>query len=210
MFFKNKKINKSDSTLGLSKGFTLMELTVVMLVATVILVSLVVQNNKWNDHLTVSTQAYELALMIRQAQIWSLGVREDVGGSGDKFNVAYGVYFDEDNSFDRYTFFADRDRDNRYDAPSEAIETKHFTRGVLINRFCGTGGGQSCTTSGSLDNLTVLFFRPNTSANIYFRNNGGGNVNGISAPARVYLRSLGGKESLVTIDTNGQVSVDDL
>ena len=94
IFFKNK--NKGLPREALAKwGFTLVELIVVMSIATVIMTALIIQQSKWNDRLTVNTQAYELALMIRQAQIYSLGVREDMAGGGG-FDVGYGVYFDKD------------------------------------------------------------------------------------------------------------------
>ena len=109
-----------------SGGFTLAELMVVMGIALVLMTTLVIQQNMWNDRLTVNTQAYELALMIRQAQIYSLAVMGDVSNPGDKFNIGYGVHVNMDNT-DRYVFFVDRDNgsgagNERYDS-GEEIET---------------------------------------------------------------------------------------
>jgi len=182
-------------------GFTLVELIVVMAIATIIMTTLVIQQNKWNDSLTVSTQAYELALMIRQAQVYSLGVREDTAGTGDKFNVGYGVYFDTDNT--RYIFFADRDGNMKYDS-GEAIETKTFTRGVTIKNVCGN---TKCffTGSGSLRRANISFFRPETGANIKLTNTGGNRAD--DPPVTISLKSIGGKVSSVKVEINGQVSI---
>ncbi len=207
MFFKNKKINK---------GFTIMELMVVMFVSTLILASLVIQNNKWNDRLTVSAQAYELSLMVRQAQMYSLGVREDVGGSGDKFNVGYGVFVDMATPT-QYIFFVDRDGDFRYDA-GESVETKLFTRGVSLLKICSTTVNfslKSCSDT-FLGSLVIhkyhgSFKRPDTSTRVSFFNVAYSNMTALFRPrVEIYLRSQGGKQSVVKVEANGQVSVDDL
>lgn len=205
MFFKNKKINNKNG------GFTLIELMIVIIISSIILTSLVVQNNKWNDHLTVSTQAYELALMIRQAQIYSLGVREDVGGSGDKFRVGYGVHFYEDYN-DRYVFFVDRDGDLRYDGPSsdcagECLNLVILKRGVILEDVCGE---DKCFYDGGgpLQKVNISFFRPSTAARVNLLNNGGNDVD--DPPVIIKLKSLGNKVSSVKVESNGQVSVDDL
>ncbi len=186
-------------------GFTLIELIVVMTISTIIMTALIIQQSKWNDSLAVNTQAYELALMIRQAQIYSLGVREDTFGAGDKFDVGYGVYIDEDLP-GQYIFFADKNKDLKYDS-GEAQETKTFTRGVTIYKFCGVGNPQSCSDSGALNQINISFFRPGSGASIRFLNNGGNTVNGINPPATIYLKSLKGQEASIKLEANGQVSV---
>ncbi|MEK7117012.1 MAG: type II secretion system protein [Patescibacteria group bacterium] len=216
IFFKNK--NKGLPREALAKwGFTLVELIVVMSIATVIMTALIIQQSKWNDRLTVNTQAYELALMIRQAQIYSLGVREDMAGGGG-FDVGYGVYFDKDyvdvnGKINRYIFFADKNNADigKYDAGDAIIETKTFTRGVIIDEFCGTkGNGQNddrCAPgAGNVVMLNITFFRPDPKANILFLNNGGQSTN-IIPPAKIYLKSLGGKEYSVNVEANGQISI---
>lgn len=185
-------------------GFTLVELSVVITIATIIMTVLVIQQGKWNDRLAVNVQTYELALMIRQAQVYSLGVREDTtSSSGDKFSVGYGVYFDTDNS--RYIFFADRNGNKKYDSSEEINgETKVFTRGVTIKDVCGTS---RCMVAGGgpLKKASVMFFRPDTKANISLLNNGGNSID--TPPITITLQSLGGKTSSVTVESNGQVSI---
>ena len=198
-FFKNLKLNR---------GFTLVELVVVMSIAVIMITTLVVQQNKWNDSLTVNTQAYELALMIRQAQIYSLGVRESAPGSGN-FDIGYGVYFDSNNS--RYIYFADKNGDKKYNA-GEEIEIKTLTNGVTVDRFCGVKDvGQlddKCSSgSGNVAYLNISFFRPEPKANILLLNNRGNQSGNTIPPATIYLKSLGGNQYSVKVEANGQVSV---
>lgn len=199
-----------------SAGFTLIEMMTVIVIATIIITALVVQQNRWNDRLTVSTQAYELALMIRQAQIYSLGVREDTGGSGDKFDVGYGVFVDAGTPT-QYIFFVDRDKDLRYDV-GEGLETKILTRGVTITKVCSEGifTGIEWCSNNFLGSWLVYryhgtFKRPDTSTKITFFNINSDNTTSLlQSKANIYLISPGGRQSVVAIDSTGQVSVDDL
>lgn len=192
IFFKNKK-----------KGFTLVELMVVIAIASVMMAVVVVQQNSWNDRLITSIQAYEMALMIRQAQIYSLGVKVDEGGnSSDKFSVGYGVYINQ-NNLAQYTYFADRNGDKIYNA-GEEIETKNLNRGVTINRVCGKNN--VCFSSTSLPSATanISFLRPDPKANINLLNGG---LPFDYPPVAIYFLSPGGREVSVKVEANGQVSV---
>src|SRR3989344_2801174 len=158
IFSKNKDLPREVRVTkwsGRSGGFTLIELLVVIGIATVLMTALIFKQNGWNDQLSVNTQAYEMVLMIRQAQIYSLGVREYSAGTGDKFNLGYGIYLDQDN-LNQYVFFADKDGDQKYDV-GEAVETKTFTRGVTINRFCGLNTGGN--TSASVNPPAIIYLR---------------------------------------------------
>lgn len=189
------------------RGFTLTELIVVMSIATIMMATLVIKQGSWNDNLALRTQAYELAMTIRQAQAYSLGVRENATSVGDKFNVGYGVFMDQGH-MDRYTFFADKDGDKKYDAGEEIESSKVFNRGVSILKVCGFNGGvEKCFPGvGFWEQVNISFLRPQTNANVIFLNNGGNNKT--PSPAKIYLKSSGsGKVITVEVKTNGQVSI---
>ena len=198
MFSKNLKLNE---------GFTLAELIVVMAIATVIITSVVVQQSRWNDRLAVDTQAYELALMIRQAQIYSLGVREYTAGTDDKFNIGYGVHFDTSGPpSERYIFFADRDGDFKYD-PEEEIETKYLTKGVKVNKIC-SAVASPCPGSSGLKQIDVSFLRPLSNAHMIFMDNTGAVISPQPPPpAFLKVKSADGLEVVIKVETNGQISV---
>ena len=196
IFFKNK-----------NKGFTLIELIVVMSIAMVVMTSLVIQQSKWNDNLAVSTQAYEMALMIRQARVFALAVWENTAGTGDKFDVAYGVDFDIDNPT-WYVFFVDKPpRNQKYDV-GEEIETKTLTRGVTINKICAfIPPKEKCSDLGSLNEIPIIFFRPSLNASSRFLSSSGGDIASFGPPAFIYLVSPQGKTFFVKVEANGQVSI---
>src|SRR4030042_5264351 len=131
IFSKLKILNLRLKIPSKQAGFSMTELIVVMAIASVIMTTIVVQQSQWNKRLAVNTQAYELALMIRQAQIYSLGVKEYTAGAGDKFDIGYGVHIGRTGPLsDKYILFADKDKDLLYDDPVEKIEEKVFKRKV--------------------------------------------------------------------------------
>ncbi len=191
-----------------NKGFTLVELVVVMTIISVVTTAVVFQQNSWNDRLAVNTQAYDMALTARQAQIYSLGVRENKGGTGDLFDVGYGICIDS-NISSSYYFFVDNNKDQKCSS-DEYLETKTLNRGVVIDRICGfnSGGQLRCSPdSGNLIKVNVSFFRPDPIAFIKFINSGGNDSTNIYGPVSIYLRSSGGVQYQLKIDSNGQISV---
>jgi len=191
-------------------GFTLTELVVVMAIAVILMTALVVQQSRWNNQLAVSTQAYELALTIRQAQIYSLGVREDVSGTGDKFNIGYGVHVAmTGNLSNRYILFADRNGNHRYDnSPDEQISYKLFTRGVKVAKICAQTL-DPCPGNNGIRQYDVSFLRPQPNAYQSFKDNNGSNlVPQPFPPAFLRVQSADGSiEDVIKIGNNGQISM---
>jgi prepilin-type N-terminal cleavage/methylation domain-containing protein len=197
-FSKNKGLSAQA-------GFTLTELLVVVAISVVLTTAIIIQQNKWNDNLAVKTQAYELVLMIRQAQIYSLGVREDVGGVGNKFNIGYGMFFSA-NGNENVSFFADRNNNLKYDSPGEKIEEKIFTRGVKISNVCAS----ACGGAGPKPKkLNISFLRPNPVAHLfYLAANGDDFTPAVSSPALIEVSSADGSYVVtITVADNGQISM---
>jgi len=194
-----------------NNGFTLLELLVVITISTILLTAVVFQQRGWNDRLAVSSQAYEMVLMIRQAQIYSLGTMKDsLGTGGDNFNVGYGVYVDQDVP-DRYIFFADRNGDKIYTLSADGQATeKVFTRGVIVSKICGVHIGnasETCTPFNKLSKVMVSFFRPEPSAYLNLLDEDNVTITPLDPPVMIYLKSPLGKEYKVTVEINGQISI---
>lgn len=202
------KFYKKDKS---NKGFTIIELLVVITIFTVITTALVIQQNKWNDRLQLNTKLYDLALYIRQAQFYSLSVRQDAASVGDTFDRSYGVHFDAatPNSF---VFFSDRNKNQRYEV-GENLNIYNFTNGITIDRFCGFNPGGSlercAPDSGNVQTLDILFYRPESKAIIVLLNNGGGTSASANPPAKIYLKNSQDNKASVTIQQNGQISINE-
>lgn len=194
--------------LKLGRGFTLVEMLVVITIFTVILTALVINQNGWNKKLALKTASLEIGLVLRQAQINSLAVRESAASSGDKFDVGYGVYFDITNTTS-YIYFADLDRDSTYDV-GEELSVVPLKNDINIIQMCGFLPSERdyCTGSHSLSKIVILFRRPDSKARIRFLNSAGSDIASVSAPAEIEIRyreERAGGRATIRVQENGQI-----
>jgi prepilin-type N-terminal cleavage/methylation domain-containing protein len=181
------------------KGFTLIELMVVVALTTIMASIFIMGRNQYNDRLILKNQAYAVAGLIRQAQGYSLGVRADAG----QFGVSYGVSVSRDNP-SQVIFFADRNRNGDYDL-GESIETYTMPNGVQMVNLCGyAGSSQNCV---SINTINITFNRPDPTAVIRFITNSGSQVAGRNPPAMIYVEASNGLGMVVSTDSTGQVSI---
>jgi len=154
------KILHLKSSQNFSRGFSLIEFIITISIILILATAILTSSSILSDRISVNTQAYEIALITRQSQVYALGVREFQGGSGDGFDVGYGVYF-EIASTDSFIFFVDKDKDGKYDpSDGELIETYFLKKGNLISTICGTlsNDNEKCTAdSGGPVALHVAF-----------------------------------------------------
>ena len=148
-----------------SGGFTLVEMMVV--IAIMLIITGVVLSNlpNFRDRLSLDLIAQEVAITIRQAQVFGSGTRT----SGANAFPSYGVYFDTAHS-DNFILFADLGTPNdRYDATAgcqdsdnECREQFNFTQGVQLVDLQSCIS-EACTSIGG-NILNVAFRRPLTDA----------------------------------------------
>ncbi len=188
-----------------TRGFSLIEMMVAVAILVFIVAIVLTNHQRFNSSVLLSALAYDVALSIREAQVYGLSVR-DYGG---QFNVGYGVHFATPDSF---FLFADRDRSRTYNAGDTTISTYTLRRGHTILRFCGTAGAvERCSDSPSaIDHLDVVFVRPNPDAWLSSDENAvacnGNNASCYSA-ARVVVTSPGGTTRSIHVVPTGQISV---
>ncbi|MBU3968645.1 hypothetical protein KJ991_00285 [Patescibacteria group bacterium] len=180
-------------------GFTIVELIVTTGIFALITSIILVRDAQFNNTIRLSNLTYEVALVVRQAQIFGTGVREY--GSGD-FNVGYGVHFDTANN-KSFIFFADANKNNIYDGTPEIIEIINIRGNNFISKFCvfSLKGNETCSDSGS--KLDILFKRPSHNAII-----SSDIILGLNESARIYISSTTGDEKSVLVKFVGQISVE--
>jgi len=180
-------------------GFTIVELMVTTGIFALITSIMLVRDAQFNNTIRLSNLTYEVALVVRQAQIFGTGVREY--GSGD-FNVGYGVHFDTANN-KSFIFFADANKNNIYDGTPEIIEIINIRGNNFISKFCvfSLKGNETCSDSGS--KLDILFKRPSHNAII-----SSDIILGLNESARIYISSTTGDEKSVLVKFVGQISVE--
>ncbi len=184
------------------RGLTLVELLVVISVFSILSLVILANHSRFNSSVLLGSLGYDIALSVREAQVYGVSVRQFGTGPGS-FQVGYGIRFAGSSA---YTLFADRNANKRYDAGSDSVVQTYTLRyGHAVRRFCGitSAGTQQCSDAGSgaIDHLDIVFFRPNPDANISSGNPG------FYSSGRVVIASPSGETRTITIASTGQITV---
>lgn len=195
-----------------SKGFTLIELLVVCAIIVVITALVLVDSNKFGGDVTLENFAYDVALSVRQTQVYGIAV-ERFGTSN--FNTGYGMHFSLTTP-NSYILFADEDGTGIYDpnaSPSEVVDSNTISQGFAITGLCAIPevGGSTCNPVSEID---ILFIRPEPDAYISVGTSGNAPVSCVRQPnaacnyeAQITLTSPKGDTRTVVVDATGQISV---
>lgn len=212
----------------IKKGFTLIEMLMVLAIFT-ILTSVVMYNYaEFNSKTIMSNMAYEIALSVRQAQVYSLGVRGQAGVKS--FDNRYGVYFNTNNGGKEFAFFFDRKPnveglvpngwcDGDVDDPNclacisggagECLEKITLTRDIFISKICLSDGidpievSGSCKEGNSEEDVSVTFDRPNPDAKILVDSG----IELLNKNLGIVVKNSFGNQRAVIIRSTGQISV---
>lgn len=206
----------------MSRGFTLIELLVVCGIMVIVSAIILASNNKFGGQVLLQNFAYDVALSIREAQVYGISVERFGSGAGSSFTAGYGIHFDL-SSPKNYTLFADAVTVNGlYDCPSpgvtcELVNANTINRDYVISQLCYTpqGGTEICnsSTSGTPKTLDILFVRPEPDALITACGASCASSclltpSSCASAARITLRSPQGQTMSVTVEANGQIAVD--
>lgn len=181
------------------RGFSLVELIVVIAIFSVISMTVLANHSKFNSTVLLSSLAYDVALTIREAQVYGVSVRT----FGNQFQLGYGLRFQESNE---YIFFADLDKNSRYDpGVDEIVKELGIGRGHSITRLCAyTTNSSHCTDSADpIEHLDIVFVRPEPDANITT------NEPLTYSRAEITVSAPGGAERVIVVQSTGQISVGD-
>lgn len=205
------------------KGLTIVELLVVVSIFMIITSISIFNYSKFNSYTSTQNLADDIALTVRQAQSYAIGVS---GVSGNFLDIGYGVHFglDQDplyshsGSTTSFILFADIDGDKVYDYDTnnlicgdpylgnECLEILTIKSDDFISSFIIDDAEEVIDPSNTLD---IVFKRPNPEPVFCHR------VNNLSCDTNIY--SLGIKVSnqedpskifkIIEVSNVGQISV---
>lgn len=173
-----------------NRGFTLVEMLVVVSIIGIITGIMVLRYNQFDSQFLLRGLAYDVALSIREAQALSISVM----GSGGSFEYGYGVHFTPGTT---YLIFRDSDEGDDYDL-GEEVSIFTIGRNNFIGDLCVNGKTECGKTE-----LDIVFKRPESRAR----------MRSVPAPAvsissaEIEVHSSTGNQRTVVISPTGQISV---
>lgn len=210
---------------GAARGFTLIEMMVVLTIIIVITGVVLSSQSSFNKTLILANTAYDLALTIRSAETYGIASQVSEGIT----NAGYGLDF-QAASDDTFTFFADsypspsasapchpspdpsapdaKPGNCAYDEGSDAIVSVYtLGNGVTFSDFCAyAAGGWECKNSngGSLSTLDIVFVRPN--AEPFMTANGNYSASTPVTQSCLALTSPQGGARYVSVSASGAIN----
>jgi prepilin-type N-terminal cleavage/methylation domain-containing protein len=206
-------------------GFTLVELLVSIAIFTIITAVIVTNQSGFGGNILISNLAYDVALSIRQAQVYGISVKgstlscpsTDPNVPTSPFYCSYGVHFaaiGPGTSY--YVLFVDLDGNGKYNAGadngssclanSECLNFFRIERGNSIKKFCTIAS--RCTDSSvanRIDALDLIFKRPEPEPII--RGYKAGLLVSSSRIATITVASPQNRTKRVSISFVGQISI---
>lgn len=180
------------------RAFSLIELLVVTGILVIITGMMLANNARFNSSVLLGNAAYDVALSVRQAQVYGLSTQEHEG----VFQIGYGVRFVGGTE---YFLFADTDNDKRYDDGTDPIVRAYtLGRGHSIARYCGikADGTEDCSdNAAALTHLDIAFLRPNPDSTIT------ADSPALYSIGVITLTSGSGETRTVSVQSTGQISV---
>jgi prepilin-type N-terminal cleavage/methylation domain-containing protein len=213
-----------------NRGFSLLEMLMVLAIFGILTSITIFNYGDFNSNIVMTNLAYEVALSVRQAQVFSIGVRNDLSvGEEERFNSRYGVFFDKSDS-DSFISFTDSvgttndgictDSDGLgkcsalgcTDGGSECDLVSNMTKGVFIADLCVSNNYIDPNDGGcgnSVENLSITFERPNPKPIIYgWDGNGLPDFGDDYKNAAIILEIPNGSKRAIIIRETGQISVE--
>jgi len=192
-----------------SRGFTLIELLVVSIIILVITTVILLRQDKFNSSTLLRSLGYNIALSVRQAQVYGTSVF-GVESQGTIVHApAYGVSFSS-GDLSHYVLFAALTPDDYSYTTALTNKVKLFTLGTgyKLKKFCVTPVAdltvEYCSTDATLplQYLSIYFKRPNPDA--FFATDRTGEQ---YAGALVQVQAQNGDTKSISVTSSGQITV---
>ena len=198
----------------MERGFTLVELLVVTAIFVVITGMILANHNRFGGRVILQNLAYDIALSIRQAQVYGISVRQ-FGGTFSGYGMHF-VLSGPGVNPTTYVLFADiypSVPNGLYDADQgEQVESNTIAGGYRIVDLCALRLDVPRSTPEDCDSITsldVLFRRPEPDAFISINGvSGVADQSALQQRARIIVESLRGERMSIVIEKTGQINTE--
>jgi Tfp pilus assembly protein FimT len=213
-FINHTHVLCKKSVAGIRRAFTIVELIVVVGILTLIMTIALWNQKDLSNSVLITNLAYEIALAVREAQAYGIGVRADTGANDARdFQRGFGVYVNRNNP-EQLILFHDKDGNMKYDSlGGETFVIYNFQnqRGNRIKEICVAHTPLSelgpCTAASGTrtEEVTILFKRPNPEASFLVS----GTQPIVKGPVIIVLNTPSNNNCrAVVVETTGQIHIE--
>lgn len=200
---------KNTKSVDIKKGFTIIELIVVIAIIAVISALSIFNSSKLNSSVLLSNTAYEVGLIIRDAQVAGLGAKvlsDSVTGAATTSNQ--GVHIDMTNP-EQIIFFADLDKYNSYSGTDEQSQVYNIQnkRAGKILKICKINSDTGACNAELVNKLNIIFKRPNPEA-YFYTEDGLGSLSPYQGNVAVNMGFTNGECKSIIIYKTGAIQID--
>jgi prepilin-type N-terminal cleavage/methylation domain-containing protein len=198
------------------KGFTLIEMIVVIAIIATVSTLVLFSQTKMNSTILVSNTAYEIGLIVREAQVAGLSVKATSNTSAG-FLSSHGVHFNKATP-SIIIAFVDTNNNGAYDATLGEM-TQEYTidnsragklLGICKLSALGPTTSNYCIGSNSDTTLDVVFTRPNPEALFKVRPASGGTAADYIGAVTVTVGFEGDICRSIVIEKTGAIGVNNI
>ncbi len=221
--YKKGHIHHQAVPTGRQAGMTMVELLVVLAIFLIVAGLTIFDYGKFRSTISLQNLADDIALSIRRAQNYAIGVRS----TQSLFSYGYGIHFSTvvspieplSGHNKAFVIFADVDGDKIYDAGSgsscgspfagnECVDLLGITSSDIISSICPyTSGSIACTPLGN-GYASITFLRPNPDAQICAAASGFSCTLGQYASVDIYVQNLQSQTTkIINVSNVGQISI---
>ncbi len=217
-------------TKGINKqqGLTVLELVVVMSIFVIISAIMLFNYSQYKSNISLGNLSQDIALTIRKAQVYAIGVKgTDVGGGGRQF-PGYGLHFSlpslpgsaSSGSSSSFIFFSDIPftpgllGDHTYNQLTGTCDNLMYGNECMniidINssdRITALCVDTLCVDSTLSPSVDIVFTRPNPEPTFCFRVNGG-SCTTLASYVSIKVQSTDSREKVISIWNTGQIRID--
>ena len=185
-----------------AQGFTLVELVVTISIFVVVSTLVFANYPKFKSQLSLKKTSQEIAFAVREAQVYSLSVKEYNGTF-----PGYGVHFDI-NKPDTIILFADADKNFLYNEEIDGIVKKYEIK--TNDSFSSLCGDKKKSFPGvcELSQIDAVYLRPNPIITLKGRDKDGFIVTPNFSDVEIGISSSGGTQKNIIIWISGQITIE--
>lgn len=197
---------------GGQKGFTIVEMIVVVAIIGVLLSTYLLNRQGGIDTVELDSAAYEAALVMRTAQTMGSNGRVHIDAAHpDGHVVPYGIYIVPNTQ--SFLVFADEDISLSYTSGEDTVGMYNTpTQKVRIGKFCVSdqeGNTPECSDEKGYVSLHIAYARPDVTPFFSVYRSGNNLVGKNYKQAIIYLVSDAGDEQGIVVDAEGLIYVKD-